>query len=696
MTLTQNAVFTPDCTVPVVGPTITYDAAQGILPITDVKDPFYASVTPQVYATGAATVIAWMLVFMLLITPRTFFMGGASNVSGLLGRRGMISGSRGGASIIGVGTRPWLQKVAAFTVAASMTIATADTFRVAEQQYLTGFMDAEKLRSEVVNSTELKVSRIVSDIFIWLALVQTLIRLFPRHREKVLIKWIGFALIILDATFSILNTFIGNAGGRPRFPTDAIPALNYLFSLVLSMLYALWVVYYSICKRKYAFYHSYMWNLSLIAAFSIIAILTPVIFFVTDISDSQVAGWGDYFRWVGAAASSVIVWEWVERIEAVEREEKKDGILGREVFDGDELIEVMPAVDGSLRKRRFFRRTSKRSRSDDNDDDDEGNESGDLSVRSSREAPMHPAEGDATLLAIARRNLQQRRDRLSHQSAYNQRNAAISPPPLTAVSPVSRADTASASTVYTVRYHTMNIPMTPQPRATPLETINTSEGKSLSDVDIEKQEDFVVTPAQLPREQQVSEESSVADSSARTRWPQNPFKRKKTLPPEEVRKGQIITPIQGLRSVSPTPQTPHQPSHSYAKWDLKGRVGAFAAEQGEKWIEKRNRGKQEVDLPVTIIPAQPRGGRTWSPQVEIPTSTRHLDSLDRASIEPNDSSRTSQEAAGDDEHDVIHINQQYEVEEEDDDDDNGDDTDQASVASDARPPHHPSNHASSS
>ena len=59
--------------------------------------------------------------------------------------------------------------------------------------------------------------------------------------------------------------------------------------------------------------------------------------FVADISVPDVSGWGDFFRWVGAAAASIIVWEWVERIEYVEREEKKGGILGNEIYEEDEM-----------------------------------------------------------------------------------------------------------------------------------------------------------------------------------------------------------------------------------------------------------------------------------------------------------------------------------------------------------------------
>nr|POF13938.1 ph-response regulator protein palh/rim21 [Quercus suber] len=326
ITLTTNVLFQPECTGPAVA---------DVSAVADSMDPFYASIIPQTYVIAAATVIAWILVLMLVITPRTSFIGVSAVIPGIGSGRGIIGGATGGnTNMIGVGSRPWLQKIAALTVAIALTIATADTFEVARNQYYTGYMDAGALRVAVLGSLEIRVTRVISDVFVWLAQVQTLIRLFPRHKEKVLIKWIGFALIIFDSTFSCLNAFYvsGNIT-RPRSFQDAIPALSYLFELALGLLYGAWVIYYAVTKRRYSFYHSKMRNICLIALLSLVAILTPVVFFVTDVCNQDVAGWGDYFRWVGAAAASVVVWEWVERIEALERDEKKDGILGREIYE---------------------------------------------------------------------------------------------------------------------------------------------------------------------------------------------------------------------------------------------------------------------------------------------------------------------------------------------------------------------------
>jgi hypothetical protein len=585
------------------------------------QDPFHASITPQAYATGAATVIAWMLVIMLIITPRTFFVGGASGKSGLMGRRGLIGGASGGGSIIGVGTRPWLQKVAALTVAVSLTLATADTFKIAEQQYADGFMDASKLRNQVVSGMEIKVSRVISDVFLWLAQVQTLIRLFPRHKEKVIIKWVGFALILLDITFSCLNSFGPyNDRGRPRHFETAIPALSYLFQLSLSMLYAAWVMYYGITKRRYAFYHSMMWNIAVVALLSFIAVLTPVVFFITDISNYTIAGWGDYFRWVGAAAASVIVWEWVERIEALEREERKDGILGREIYDGDEMLDTTPSHEVWPQRQSYMSNDSKKPK-----DDGSGRggavASGHTSNaftnlahrlgRSRKEQPTTEPKKKRTIhipappLAHRRSDSTQRGERKSR--SYLPLQSPTSPPP-TIASPVSRTDTASAdSTVYTVRYHpvsdtppinTLPVPFEERLRAATPSAETADLQAQFANVDVEKGTEII-------------EDTNTTTGKSRWHWQAvaNPFRRRGHLPPPEIQRGRVIEPL-AIDDVSA-----NIPPRNYAGLALKDRLGTFAAQQGEKFRTKKKEGQSpERSLPVTIIPAQPRG-RTWSPEI---------------------------------------------------------------------------------
>ncbi|KAL8900104.1 MAG: hypothetical protein Q9207_005853 [Kuettlingeria erythrocarpa] len=341
LTLSQEAVFQPYCTEM---PELTANLSMAASIEVEDKGPFYSSTLPQMYAMAAVTVVSYLLVIILFITPRTFLVGGLGGSSRLLGHGGMIRGASRSNSVVGVGGRPWLQKVAGLTVAISLTIASYDIFRAAERQYDGGYSDATALTNEVVSSLELRIVRVISETFLWLAQTQTLIRLFPRHKEKVIIKWAGFVLIAFDTIFSILNNFVSQSSkSAPRRFGGAVPALSYLFTFCLSLMYAAWIIYYSLSKRRFAFFHHKMRNICLVALLSYVAVLIPVVFFVLDISIYDVAGWGNYVRWVGAAAASVVVWEWVERIEALERDERKDGILGREIFDGDEMLDITPS-----------------------------------------------------------------------------------------------------------------------------------------------------------------------------------------------------------------------------------------------------------------------------------------------------------------------------------------------------------------
>ena len=284
------------------------------------RDPFYASTIPMAYSIAMTVVLSYVLLFLLFLsTPR-----------------------------------PWLQKVATLTVVVCLTLALAETTRILALEYSlmgetwtadTENGTAKQIREKVVSGIEMRVGRIISDTFLWLAQVQTLIRLFPRHREKIIIKWAGFALIVLDTIFSILVHFLSPTTiMSPESFLDAIPALSYLFQIALSLLYAACVVYYSLSSRirRFAYYHPKAPSNILIAILSLVAVLIPMVFFCLDIGQKDLAAWGDYVRWVGAAAASVVVWEWVDRIERLEREERREGVLGREIFDGDDgLVEDM-------------------------------------------------------------------------------------------------------------------------------------------------------------------------------------------------------------------------------------------------------------------------------------------------------------------------------------------------------------------
>mgnify|MGYP003662504417 CR=1 FL=1 len=588
ITLTSDAVFQPECT----GFSGTVLTGKGY---TDFRDPFYASTIPECYALAAATVTAYMLVIMLFITPRTFLREGAV----VLGRRGFTNGPSASDAGIGIGGRPWLQKVAALTVAISLTIATADTFRVAEAQYQVGYMDAAALQSEVEDGLELKIIRVISDTFLWLAQAQTLIRLFPRQREKIIIKWTAFALISLDVLFSILNNFVYNGNSRPRSFVDAIPALAYLFQLALSLLYAAWVMYYSITKKQFAFYHVQMKNMILVSLLSLASVLIPVVFFVLDISQPSLAGWGDYVRWVGAAAASVVVWEWVERIEALERDDKKDGVLGREVFDGDEML------DANSSSNDHWKNGKSNGQGDGGDRDGGGG-----AITSSNGRSWPTVAGLAhRYRPRAKQDVESGKVRGDGANTRNKKGPRPRPPlwptrPPAAATPISRTDSASAeSTVYAIRYHPISEAAVPvrentreSMRPTELSRHNSAEivrppsPRRNSSDDVEKKSIVETMEEGYGTEPPPPEPQSTWSTLAKA----NPFRRRGREPPPQVSahtaKAQETANAHGPSSV----------------WDVRARLEDFAAIQAEKLRDKNRVNTAVGPLPVTVIPAPPR------------------------------------------------------------------------------------------
>lgn len=504
----------------------------------------------------------------------------------------MISGSySGNSSVVGVGGRPWLQKVAAILVAISLTIATVDSFKVAERQYNYGFSDAEALSQEVIDGLEIRIVRVISSTFLWLAQVQTLIRLFPRHKEKVMIKWAGFALIVLDTTFSMLENFlVRNSSTRPRMYEDAIPALSYLFELSLNLLYAAWVIFYSISKHRYAFFHPKMRNICLVALLSLCAILIPVVFFVMDIAKPEIAGWGTYIRWVGSAAASVVVWEWVERIEALERDETKDGILGREVFDGDEMLEVTPSEEVDW----------PRFSSQGHDRGGNGASSGWGGMMGLAHRPLRARAG----LPRGNRNKDagaSRHNRVTASGPQGPNGGRPTPPPA-AITPVSRADTASAaSTVYNVRYHPVASPTPPVAMPDMNEEEEFDEAKELEEEGTQSHDtNGQALSAQVTREQ------SPQIIQADTRWHAllNPFKRRRASLPKEVASAQ-----------AGEEPSEHRPSAAFGEeGEAEPNARRSRADHFFSIYRKGRLGTADGSLPVTVIPARQRGQHTWSPE----------------------------------------------------------------------------------
>ena len=282
-------------------------------------DPFYASVTPQTFALAGATIAAGILLILLFLS-RT--------------------------------RKPWVQKIAALFMTVSLIVYMIESIDMLREQYQEGRYDADALR-DVNQILVCKIWSYIADFAIYLAQIQTLMRIFPRRRDKVIIKWTGFSLVVLTQIFCALYAFVQPSAPPPGQRSTAwqiflqvLPPLTYLFSIALAAIYACCVIYFGFIHRRVAFTVPAGLILALL---SLACITMPIVFFCLDIWTTFVVGWGQYIKATASIGSTIIVLEWIERVD--EGEAKRDGksaILGRRVFEDEFESTRMPKSSDSF------------------------------------------------------------------------------------------------------------------------------------------------------------------------------------------------------------------------------------------------------------------------------------------------------------------------------------------------------------
>lgn len=296
----SSGSYVPDCNVEGYNSQTSSENHFESLGQTD--EPFYGSVIPIAYTISATTIVAWLLFILLLIAKKR---------------------------------RPWFQMFMMLFVATSLTVFLARATRFLEHQYSQGYHDAEELRHHIFGSLSFRILEVLAVLIIWLAHLQVLLRLFNRAKERLVIKWTGVTLAIIDTLFWCLVNFYVPYNTDNHTVRDVIPVLAYLFQITIQVVYAGAVIVYSIRKRKFAYHRTAL----ITAIISLCAILMPLIFFIMDIAEYWITGWSEFIRWVTDAAASVVVWEWVDAIERLEKEHQQTGVLGRQIYEDERAMD---------------------------------------------------------------------------------------------------------------------------------------------------------------------------------------------------------------------------------------------------------------------------------------------------------------------------------------------------------------------
>lgn len=193
-------------------------------------------------------------------------------------------------------------------------------------------------------------------------------------------------------------------------------------------------------------------------------------------------------------------------------------------------------------------------------------------------------------------------------------DGSVARPPQ-AVTPISRSDTTSAaSTVYAVRYQNVSSPSPaiPEEMDPGLRSRRPSVHINGQTIVYEEAESTTLTnnTKNEPASMQAGDERDPRDiSSNRQMWQAvaNPFKRKRAEPPAEVAAQMAASNVR---------RSPAQTYHN-----LRDRFSHFTSSQKDRLGGKKRTGPSPP-MPVTVIPAQPRPSR-----LQVPSETPRTGSL---------------------------------------------------------------------
>ncbi len=261
---------------------------------------FRYSIYPTIYSLTSATVIATILTLTMYASERP---------------------------------RPGLQKISSAVGSVNLLALLGYSITLLSDQQNQGYESEDYLLDALRTHKVFLAIDFINVLLLQLAQVQIVMRLFPREREKRVIFWIGGVL-------AIASQVIWGVAHFPRSEDDdlvsQLTAFIYLLRIAMGILYAVLVILYAVTKIIFIF----QTEMIIITIFTFISTNLSVAFFILDICNAWAAEISDIFNSCTYIISVVVVWEWINRIEHLERQKEKAGVLGRPFFE-DEL-ELVP------------------------------------------------------------------------------------------------------------------------------------------------------------------------------------------------------------------------------------------------------------------------------------------------------------------------------------------------------------------
>ncbi|KAH3683451.1 hypothetical protein WICPIJ_005570 [Wickerhamomyces pijperi] len=226
----------------------------------------------------------------------------------------------------------WLLRLSSLMGSVNLTILFVRSIIYLEKQHTLGISSGVKLLDDLQSD---QVFNAIDFIFVLLAQfaeVQVIIRLFSRAKEKRVSFLVGGALSLAAQIIWAVSTFSNINIDDEESNLSILPAFTYLLRIALSTVYSGLIVIYAISKRSYIFHRSVV----LLTLLNFLVINLQIAFFVTDISNIWVSELSEIFNTTVYICVTVIPWEWINRVHAIERHEQKEGVLGRPFYEDED------------------------------------------------------------------------------------------------------------------------------------------------------------------------------------------------------------------------------------------------------------------------------------------------------------------------------------------------------------------------
>ncbi|CAI4706370.1 ADQ_G0043870.mRNA.1.CDS.1 [Saccharomyces cerevisiae] len=226
-----------------------------------------------------------------------------------------------------------LLRIASLLASLNLTIFITKVLRRLEKEHnVYGVVRAHSIMHIFSDDMTFVVLDFLATLMFQFCQVGIVIRLFQRAQEKRIIFFIGVILTITANILWVIPPF-ANHTTKHRNDWQILRPFVYLFRIAIATSYASIVIYHIWQKKKLWFKFNQMGLLTLL---TILVVLLLPGFFLADVSNLWISELGEVFNTTCYVTSTVITWEWLDRLNVLERKEEAQSILGRPIFEEEQ------------------------------------------------------------------------------------------------------------------------------------------------------------------------------------------------------------------------------------------------------------------------------------------------------------------------------------------------------------------------